>query len=90
MTTEDHAKLIHDTIHDAFAKLYPHHNIVIHGAGEELITVAVQYRTEYIIGFEFEVPSDDDGYFYFKPTGDDQTTAVSVLIPYPEGLGDVE
>lgn len=80
-------QLIHDTIRDAFQVLYPKANIVVHGAGTEELTVCVQHGTDYLQGFEFEVPSDDDGNFYFKSQTDPN---VIVMFPYPDGLGDVE
>lgn len=87
MTVEDHTKLIHDTIHNAFQTLYPKANIIVHGAGTEELTVCVQHGTEYMQGFEFEVPSDDDGFFYFKCQTNPE---VIVMFAYPEGLEDCE
>jgi len=73
---------IETQIRKAFEELYPHHNVVIHGAGEETIIVAVQFKTAYIIGFDAEIPSDDDGFFHFHPINGD--TATTILVPYPE------
>lgn len=73
---------IEQQVRKAFEELYPHHHIVIHGAGDETIIVAVQYKTAYIIGFECEIPSDDDGYFHFHLTNGDAATVI--LIAYPE------
>lgn len=77
----DATQLIHDTIRDAFQVLYPKANIIVHGAGEESLTVCVQHGTEYLQGFSFELPSDDDGYFYFES---DTDRTVIVMIPYPD------
>lgn len=81
----DQTQLIHDTIRDAFQSLYPKANIVVHGAGTEELVVCVQHGTEYLQGFEFEVPSDDDGNFYFKSQTNPE---VIVMFAYPDGLGD--
>lgn len=81
----DATQLIHDTIRNAFQALYPKANIIVHGAGTEELTVCVQHGTEYLQGFSFEVPSDDDGNFYFQS---DTDRKVIVMFPYPDSLGD--
>lgn len=73
---------IENRIREAFQQLYPHHNIVVHGAGDENIVVAVQFKTAYIIGFDCELASDDDGYFHFHPI--EHADAATILIAYPE------
>lgn len=80
-------ELIRETVHDAFQALYPKANVIVHGAGEELLTVCVQHGTDYLQGFTFEVPSDDDGNFYFQS---DTDRTVIVMFAYPDGLGDDE
>lgn len=74
-------ELIRETVHDAFQALYPKANVIVHGAGEETVTVCVQHGTDYLQGFTCEIPSDDDGYFYFY---NDTNRIAIVMIAYPD------
>lgn len=56
-------------------------SLLITGIGTETIEVAVTFPDHPPRFFSFELPSDDDGYFYFRLNGYD----VTLRMPYPEG-----
>lgn len=83
------ANLIEGHIRSAFTTLYPKANIIIRGAGDEIIQVTAQHGVEYLQTFICELDSDDDGFFrfyYVDPDTHLEDANVCVRIPYPKGM----
>ena len=71
-------------IRRAFAAIYPDMPIKYQAIDESLI-VSVSYGL-YNVVFQYDIASDDDGYFYFGLVQHDGTISdmAVVRIPYPE------